>query len=188
MPPPPPPRPPHVCPAHNATVHHLLMEGPPARCKSNYPPAPCRRRGGAGGRRTKQHPRSSLGTEQPPAYDTQHTKVGLPKATISALVPTPPSRGSGDWLGLHTKRRHGDPTDPESSVTWASFLLPANSLAQSSAPTQAHRSEGVSPPPPPRALLEGGGAPPSPPNALPTTLPEGTSTTPIPPPRFSNRQ
>ena len=33
-----------------------------------------------------------------------------------------------------------------------------------------------------KALLEGRGAPPSPPNALPTTLPEGTSTTPIPPP------
>ena len=34
------------------------------------------------------------------------------------------------------------------------------------------------------ALLEERGAAPSPPNALPTTLPEGMSTSPIPPPLF----
>ena len=36
--------------------------------------------------------------------------------------------------------------------------------------------------------LKGGGVPPPPPKALPSTRPEGTSATPIPPTRVSNRQ
>ena len=46
----------------------------------------------------------------------------------------------------------------------------------------ARLGEHPAPSPRPRALLEGRGAHPSPLNAPPTTLPEGTSATPIPPP------